>query len=365
MIVMKVAIILGTRPEIIKASPVIREFEKRGIDFFILHTGQHYSYEMDKLFFEELKLPLPKYNLESGKQEFGKQIGIMVTGIQEILKKEKPDCVAVFGDTNSVLAGALAASKLNIKIAHIEAGLRSHDVRMLEETNRIITDNISNFLFTPTEETRKNLYDEKLDNGNVYVVGNTVVDAVYHNITIANNDNAILTKLNLKEKTYIILTTHRPENVDFKSRLEDIYKGINMIYEKFKIPIIFPMHPRTKKMTENFNIKLPDFINVIDPLGYLDFLYLIKNSRLLITDSGGLQEESCTLGIPCVTVRDNTERPETLDVGSNILAGTNPENILNSADKMLNKDNNWNNPYGDGNTARRVVDILIENIDMV
>ena len=245
---MKIAIILGTRPEIIKMCPIIRECEKQGIDYYILHTGQHYSYEMDKIFFEQLRLPQAKYNLDVGSGKHGEQTGKMLAAIEDILMKDSPDIVLVQGDTNTVLAGALAASKLHIKIGHVEAGLRSFDWTMPEETNRIIADHISNYLFAPTETSRKYLLNEGIPEEKIFVTGNTVVDAAYQNLEISKNEADILKELGLKEKEYFAATAHRAENVDSRERLSKILSGFSQIYEEFGLPIIFPAHPRTVKM---------------------------------------------------------------------------------------------------------------------
>jgi len=356
---MKIGVILGTRPEIIKLAPVIRELEKRKLDYFILHTGQHYSYEMDEVFFEELKLPQPKYNLNAGLDSFRKQVGVMVSGISEILKQEKPDYNIVLGDVNSVLAGALSSNKLNIKIAHIEAGLRSHDIKMLEETNRIITDHISDYLFAPTEYAKKNLEEEGVNSNKVIVTGNTIVDAVIQNLELANKKFNILNDLRLKEDSYLVLTTHRPENVDVKYKLEEMLEGIRLVYNEFKLPILYPIHPRTEKNLNLYALKIPDGVTTLKPLGYLEFLQLLSKSKLILTDSGGLQEEACTLKIPCVTLRENTERPETLEIKCNVLTGTNPSKILQYSREMINKERNWENPYGDGKAAERIINFLI------
>jgi UDP-N-acetylglucosamine 2-epimerase (non-hydrolysing) len=347
---MKIAIILGTRPEIIKMSPIIRQCEKQGIDYYILHTGQHYSYEMDKIFFEQLKLPQAKYNLDIGSGKHGEQTGKMLVAVEEILIKDRPDIVLVQGDTNTVLAGALAASKLNIKIGHVEAGLRSFDCTMPEETNRIIADHISDYLFAPTETSRKYLLNEGISDEKIFVTGNTVVDAAYQNLEISKNGTNILEELGLKEKEYFAATTHRAENVDRKERLGRILSGFSQIYKEFSLPIIFPAHPRTVKMIKEFGFEVPEGTRLIEPLGYLEFLQLESGARMILTDSGGVQEESCILKVPCVTLRDNTERPETVDVDANIVAGSG-ENIIECARKMLESNPEWENPYGHGNAA--------------
>src|SRR5665647_1318879 len=347
---MKIAIILGTRPEIIKMSPIIRECEKQGIGYYILHTGQHYSYEMDKIFFEQLGLPQPKYNLDVGSGKHGAQTAKMLAAIEEVLITDRPDVVLIQGDTNTVIAGALAASKLQIKIGHVEAGLRSFDRSMPEETNRIIADHTSDYLFAPTEISKQHLLNEGISQDKIFITGNTVVDAAYQNLEISKRGTDILQKLGLEEKKYIVATVHRAENVDNKERLGEILKGLSQIYKEFGLPIVFPIHPRTAKMIGVFCLKLSEGIRLIKPLGYLEFLQLESGSRLILTDSGGVQEESCIFNIPCVTLRKNTERPETINVGANLIAG-NAEEIIECARKMVESNFEWKNPYGDGKAS--------------
>jgi UDP-N-acetylglucosamine 2-epimerase (non-hydrolysing) len=358
---MKISIILGTRPEIIKMSPVIRECEKQELDYFILHTGQHYSYNLDKIFFDELELPEAKYNLDVGSGTHAEETGRMIIGIEKILKEEKPDVVLVEGDTNTVLAGALAASKLHIKVGHVEAGLRSYDRSMPEEINRVLADHVSDYLFAPTEKAKKNLLKEGIEENKISVIGNTIVDAVYQNLEIAKRKVNILNKLNLNPEGYFLVTAHRQENVDIKERLKGILDGLELVYNKFNFPIIYPIHPRTMKRIKKFGLEVPEGIRSIEPLGFLEFLQLEANAKLVLTDSGGVQEETCILKVPCVTLRDNTERPETLEVGSNVLAGVNQEKISEGAELMLNKDKNWKNPFGDGKAGSVVIKILITN----
>ena len=362
---LKVMTLVGTRPEIIKMSPVIRVLEKNKSNFFILHTGQHYSYNMDKLFFEELELQKPKYNLDIGLNHFGhgKQTGKMLEKIEEVYIKEKPDIVLVEGDTNSVLAGTLAATKMHIKVGHIEAGLRSYDRFMPEEQNRVVVDHLSDYLFAPTKIAKNILLNEGIRKEKIFMMGNTIVDAVLQNLKLANKKLDVFEKLNLEKKGYFLITAHREENVDFKYKLKGILEGLGEIYKKFKLPIIYPIHPRTKKRIKEFNLRVYNKIKLIEPLSYLEFLQLEANSRLNITDSGGIQEESCILKVPCVTLRENTERPETLKIGCNILAGTDSNKILNCTKKILSKKIKWKNPFGDGNTAKRVVKIVLgENV---
>lgn len=353
-----IGIILGTRPEIIKMSPVITECEKQGLDYFILHTGQHYSYEMDRIFFEMLNLPQPDYNLDVGSGTHASQTGKIMLGIENILSKEQPDVVLVQGDTNTVLSGSLAAAKLHIKIGHVEAGLRSFDRSMPEEINRIVSDHVSDYLFAPTETSYRQLVKEGIDPEIIFVTGNTVVDAVYQNIEIAKNKVNILKDLGLSSKKYILVTFHRAENVDIKERLEGIITGLKLIKDYFSLPVVFPIHPRTEKMIEKFGFSL-EGINVVPPQGFLEFLQLEANAKFVLTDSGGLQEETCILGVPCITLRDNTERPETLEVGSNVLAGVNPSTMLSHAKNAV-IDKSWNNPYGDGTAAKLIVDVCRE-----
>ena len=349
-----IAIVLGTRPEIIKMSPVIRECERTGTDYFILHTGQHYSYEMDRAFFCDLALPEPKYNLDVGSGTHAEQTSRILTGIEHVLMKEQPDIVLVQGDTNTVLAGALAAVKLHIRVGHVEAGLRSFDRTMPEEINRVVADHISDNLFAPTETARQNLLHEGIADDKISVTGNTIVDAVFQNQDIAKKKANILDTLGLEPNGYFLVTAHRQENVDSPGNLKNIIRGICAIHEEYSQPVIFPMHPRTRKMVEQFNISLSG-ISVIEPTGFLDFLQMEANARLILTDSGGVQEEACILGVPCVTLRNTTERPETIAVGANMLVGTRCEQIQEGAKEMLKERNPWNNPYGDGRASVSIV----------
>jgi len=359
-----IMLIFGTRPEIIKLSPIIRELEKRKENYILLHTGQHYSYEMDKIFFEELELPEPDYKLDIGvkAKTHAEQTGLMLIEIEKILIKEKPKIIIVQGDTNTTLAGALSARKLNsIKIAHVEAGLRSYNWEMPEEINRIIVDHISDILFTPTEKAKENLLREGIPENKIYLVGNTISDAVYQNLEIAKRKSKILENLRIKKDKYFLLTLHRAENVDHKDRLENILEGIKFVKESFpEYPIVFPIHPRTKNRIKEFRLEeyLRDLL-VIDPVGYLDFLMLEANARLILTDSGGVQEEACILKVPCVTLRTETERPETVEIGANIVAGRDPNNILKSAKFMLTRERDWMHPYGK-NVSQKIISILKE-----
>ncbi|MBG07468.1 MAG: UDP-N-acetylglucosamine 2-epimerase (non-hydrolyzing) [Halobacteriovoraceae bacterium] len=352
----KICITLGTRPEIIKLSPVIREFSRKEIDFFIVHSGQHYSANLDSLFFEELNLPKPKYNLQVGSGTHSYQTSNILSKIEPILIDEKPDVMVVQGDTNTVLSGALAASKLNINVSHVEAGLRSFDRKMPEEINRILTDHISDILFCPTEDSKINVLKEGIDQHKIFVTGNTVVDALYQNKQFSSKSK-ILEKLKVIEKGFFLSTIHRQENVVNKVRFKKIMNSLNSVSTYFDKKLIFPSHPRTKKLVNELNIDTSN-IDIIEPLGYLDFLHLCSKAKLVFTDSGGIQEEACILQVPCITLRDSTERPETIDVGSNILSNISSEEIINNAKSFLSKNKRWTNPFGDGKSSEKIVEII-------
>jgi UDP-N-acetylglucosamine 2-epimerase (non-hydrolysing) len=354
---MSIAIVLGTRPEIIKMAPVIRECERRDLGYFVLHTGQHYSREMDSIFFEQLELPTPRYNLDVGSASHAEQTGRIMAGVENVLMDERPEVVLVQGDTNTVLAGALAATKLHIKVGHVEAGLRSYDRSMPEEINRVVADHISEYLFAPTENSRENLRKEGIADEKIFVTGNTIVDSVYQNLEITRRKVNVLADLGLSPKEYFLVTAHRQENVDSRERLAEIIKGLELVRREFSLPVVFPVHPRTRKMAAEFGVEF-DGIRAIEPLGFLEFLQLEANARLALTDSGGVQEETCILGVPCVTLRDNTERPETVDVGANVLAGVASEKIVSGAIRMLEMDTRWRNPFGEGHTGEKIAEIL-------
>jgi len=356
---MKIAVIFGTRPEIIKLSPLIRLFEEKKVDYFIIHTNQHFSFLMDKVFIDELNLPSPKYHLGlNGVKNHGEMVARMLIKIEKILLKEKPDLVIVQGDTNSTLAGVLAASKLGIKLVHIEAGLRSYDRSMPEEINRVVTDHLSDFLFAPTKKQKEILINEGIDKNKIFVVGNTIVDALDENLKIALKNKKLIQKY--KNKNYFLLTLHRPSNVDVKEKLEKIFFVLENLIEIYQTPIIFPIHPRTRSKINEFKLKIDSKkIVIVEPFSYLEMLLAEKFAKLILTDSGGLQEEACILKVPCVTLRDNTERPETLEVGANILLSPDDKNFFDKIEKILTKEKNWKNPFGE-KVTKKIFNILNE-----
>ncbi|MDD1776217.1 MAG: UDP-N-acetylglucosamine 2-epimerase (non-hydrolyzing), partial [Candidatus Methanomethylicus sp.] len=290
----KICIVLGTRPEIIKMSPIIRLLEKESADYFTLHTGQHYSYNMDKIFFEQLQLPIPRYNLNVGSGSHAQETGKMLMGIEGILNDEKPSVILVEGDTNSVLAGALSASKMHIKVGHVEAGLRSRDMSMPEEINRILADHMSDYLFAPTSLSRDNLLKEGIDEQKIFVTGNTVVDALYQHLKLRKGD----VKDELQLSDYFLVTLHRQENVDNPERLRRILTGLTSISKKYGRSIVWPIHPRSRKRLNENGIALDPGFRLMEPIDYLTFLGLESQADLILTDSGGVQEEACILGVP-------------------------------------------------------------------
>ena len=371
---MKIAVVLGTRPEIIKMAPIIDEIVNRDIELCLIHTGQHYDKEMSDNFFKDLEIPAPDYNIHVGSGSHGKQTGLMMKGIEEVLMDEKPDIVLVQGDTNAVLAGALVASKLHIAVGHVEAGLRSFDMTMPEEINRRVCDVTSSMYFIPTEESAINLLAEGYSRKNLIITGNTVVDACFRHLEIAKKrgfEEESLADLDIDNMDNILtLTMHRAENVDDKTRVTNI---ISALKELSDMNIIFPIHPRTKKTLQDFGLfdelNNLDHIHIIKPIGYLDFLQLTSKSTLILTDSGGLQEEAITLDVPALTLRYNTERPETVTAGGNILVGSDKDVILENANKILNDDEfaqkmkDAVNPYGQGGAAEKTVDAIQEFYD--
>lgn len=347
---MKIVTIVGARPQFIKAAPVSKALQQAGHQELILHTGQHYNYQMSRIFFDELGISEPKVNLEVGSGLHGWQTGHMLTGIEEVLVSENPSWVLVYGDTNSTLAGALAACKLHIPLAHVEAGLRSFNRKMPEEHNRVLTDHCSDLLLCPTQTAVNNLAKEGLTQ-NVHLVGDTMYDAVLQFSEIARQRSTILQDLHLQPKTYYLATVHRPYNTDRPEHLGNILHAFLELGET----IIFPVHPRTRRKIA----ELPESplilygtnnIHMIDPVGYLDMLTLERNARAILTDSGGMQKEAYFLGVPCVTLRPETEWVETVAMGWNILVGCDPKRIVEAV-HMTKPSVNSPPLYGDGNAA--------------
>lgn len=360
---MKAAVAIGSRPEIIKMSPVIRALERAHLDHFILHTNQHYSRDLDSIFFLELGLPKPNCNLNTGSGSHAETTANVLVRTERVLAQEKPDIVLVQGDTNSAFAVALAATKMQIKVGHVEAGLRSNNRRMPEEVNRVLIDHIADYLFAPADGAKSILINEGVEAEKIFVTGNTVVDALYQNLDIARErSKACLKKLHLHPNEYFLTTVHREENADDAKRLKSIILGIRLVADKYGCPIVFPAHPRTTARIADFGfgdlLESVTGLRIIDPVGYFDFLMLEANALLAMTDSGGVQEETCILKVPCVTLRDETERPETLDIGSNTVAGTSPTSILEAVDVMMSRGRDWANPFGDGDAGTKIARIL-------
>jgi len=356
---MKIVTVVGARPQFIKAAVVSRAIAKKsGIDEVIVHTGQHYDNNMSEIFFDEMQIPKPAYNLAVKENLHGAMTAKMLCGIEEVLMNEKPDIVLVYGDTNSTLAASLAASKLKIAIAHIEAGLRSFNMQMPEEINRIVTDSICDHFFTTSKVANEYLLKSGTKENKIHFVGNTMIDTLYQNLEKLSKPG-LWDENNLTIKKYFLITLHRPSNVDDPKNLSKIIDII--LAETGELPVIFPLHPRTKK---NLDKKYRDNKQLIiaEPMGYLEFIFLVKNSKAVITDSGGITEEATVLNIPCITLRNSTERPETITLGSNELAGTHPDNMIPYLKKI--KNNEWKKssvpPLWDGKTSVRIIKKLIE-----
>src|SRR5699024_2750535 len=312
-----VAIVLGTRPEIIKLAPVIDVCEKRDIPYIVVHTGQHYSAELDSVVFDQLELPAPEYNLGVGSDSHSAQTGAMIEDIESVLLDERPELVLVQGDTNSVLSGSIAASKLDCALGHVEAGLRSFDREMPEEINRVLADHAADHLFCPTDRSADYLREEGIPNDRIAVTGNTIVDSVtgYSDLAAAKSD--VLETHGLSPDEFCLLTAHRAENVDDPDRFPSLLSGVARFACEADLDAIYPIHPRARDRLETAAIDVPPEITLVEPQDFLDFLRLETTAKVIFTDSGGVQEEACILGTPCVTLRDNTERPETVSVGAN------------------------------------------------
>jgi len=354
---LKIVSVVGARPQFIKAAPVSKALRKAGHQEILVHTGQHYDYGMSKVFFEELSISEPDVNLGVGSGAHGWQTGQMLIRIEEVLMEEKPDWVLVYGDTNSTLAGAIASVKLQIPLAHVEAGLRSFNREMPEEHNRLLTDHCSDLLFCPTQTAVANLDKEGITHG-VNLVGDTMYDAVLLFSEIAREKSTILDDLGLKSKEYLLATVHRPYNTDIPENLENILSAFIEINE----PIIFPVHPRTRKILNTFfpSLLTPhSSLKMIPPVGYLDMLMLEQNAKAILTDSGGMQKEAYWFEVTCVTFRDETEWVETVEAGWNVVVGADTGKIVEAV-RCLKSDNPRPKLYGDGHAAEKMLEILAD-----
>lgn len=371
---MKIISVVGARPNFMKVAPIYKQLNKKrqmlngidntasNIEHLICHTGQHYDEKMSDIFFRQLGLPAPDFYLGVGGGSHAEQTGKIMIEFEKILLKEKPDLVIVVGDVNSTIACSLTAKKLHIKVAHIEAGLRSFDREMPEEINRILTDSISDYLFVTEKSGLENLKHEGIEDNKVFFVGNCMIDSLISFLPLTENSD-ISAQLNIKDEKYILVTMHRPSNVDNEVMLKKLIALLISLSEKRKI--VFPIHPRTNKNLETFGLlnQLNDNVILTEPIGYIDFITLVKNTELIITDSGGIQEESTFLGVQCITLRKTTERPSTVEVGTNQLLGEDFDkakeaalNVLDGFTKKGTIPELW-----DGNAAERIVDILVQD----
>lgn len=364
---MKFCVVLSTRPEIIKLSPLINKFKIHRNSFYLINTNQHFLNKMSKVFFDFFKISGKIYNIYPNKKSQSLFFSESVQLIEKILKTNRPNFLIVQGDTNTGLAGCMAASLVNrnlkykdkIKIVHIEAGLRSFDNSMPEEINRKLIDQMSNILFPPTKIDFNNLKkDNCLKSKKTFIVGNTITDVLKKYLPLAKK-SSILEKLKLKKKKYFLVTLHRPESVDIKKNLSSLIKTLKVLYKKYDYPIIFPIHPRTKNNVKKLKLSFDKNIKIIEPLEYLDFLKLMNNSKLILSDSGGIQEEAAILGVPCVTLRTTTERQITLLRNVNIMAGYNQNKILKAVKKLHNKKIKKIKDFGDGNVTKKIYKKLI------
>lgn len=355
---MKICTVIGARPQFIKASVVSRLIDASdGAREVIIHTGQHYDRNMSDIFFDELGIREPDYNLGIGGGTHGQNTGRMVEAIESILLDEKPDCLLVYGDTDSTLAGALSAVKIHIPVAHVEAGLRSFNRRMPEEINRLLTDHISDLLFPPTQAAVHNLLSEGVGEHKIKIVGDVMMDAAIFYGKIAEERSNVLSTLSLQGKDYALATLHRAENTDCKQRMSGILEG----FGRYSGRIILPLHPRTRKKMSEMGLSFPENISLIDPVGYLDMICLEKNARVLATDSGGVQKEAYFHGVPCVTLRDETEWVELVDAGVNTLVGADADRI----EMAMHKTAFWIEGaqaclYGSGDAGEKIIVSLLE-----
>lgn len=358
---MKVTLIAGARPNFMKIAPIIHAMQKkagqgRDISYRLVHTGQHYDQKMSDTFFTELNIPEPDANLGCGGGSQAEQTAAILVAFEKELLENPADLVLVVGDVTSTMACAIVAKKLNIKVAHVEAGIRSFDLTMPEEINRMVTDSITDYFFTTSTFANKNLKDAGIEDSRIHFVGNVMIDTLLVNMP-RFSEPEIFGQLGLQQGQYIMMTLHRPANVDQGEKLKKLIDTI--ISNVQGLPVIFPIHPRTAKIFLDLGIAAEN-LHIIDPLGYLEFNYLVKHCRAVITDSGGITEETTVMGVPCLTLRDNTERPETVEEGTNMLVGTNPDNVKPALDSLFS--GNWKKggipQLWDGNAAERIVDVL-------
>jgi UDP-N-acetylglucosamine 2-epimerase (non-hydrolysing) len=361
---LKILNIVGARPNFMKIAPIIREMRRRGREFqpLIVHTGQHYDEAMSDSFFRDLGIPAPDFHLEVGSASHAVQTARIMTAFEPVVLEEQPDWVLVVGDVNSTIACALVCSKLGVRVAHVEAGLRSRDRTMPEEINRILTDAISDLLLTTSEDADENLKQEGIGEDKIKFVGNVMIDSLFYNLEKSKNLN-VRENFGLNDKDYAVVTLHRPSNVDEREVFGGLLDALTAVSEK--IPVIFPVHPRTRGNIEKFGFAervANSNVRLIEPLGYLDFMNLYSSARLVLTDSGGLQEETTALGIPCLTLRENTERPITIELGTNQLVGTSAEKIKQAAFGILENPEQKGTkipPLWDGHAAERICDALL------
>ena len=341
-----IGIIIGTRPELIKIYPIIDCFKKKKLKYKIIHTGQHYSGKLSKIFIKDFKILKPSYNLKVGSKPHSEQISNMMIGIEKLIIKNSFKAILIYGDTNSALAGALVASKFRkLKVIHLEAGLRSFDKNMPEELNRRLIDHCSDLLLCPTLISKQNLIRENISKKKIFVVGNTICDAIKSKLV---KKKMSLNKINFKN--YIVLTIHREENTLNKHKLEKIIQSVEILSKKLNYKVVFPTHPKTKKLLKKIKYD-KNLILSVDPMNYFAFLNLLNHSNLALTDSGGIQEEACILRVPLITIRNSTERPETIKIGCNILSNINENKLLKHSAEILKRKIKWRNPYGDGNAS--------------
>lgn len=358
----EIAMVVGARPNFIKAAPLLKKLREHDEEFesFLIHTGQHYDRKLSELFFEQLDMPKPDIFLGVGSSSHAEQTAKIMIEIEKSFSSLKPDLIMVFGDVNSTMAAVIVAAKLRIKIAHVEAGLRSFDKSMPEEINRIVTDRLSDYLFVSEPSGMRNLQNEGVPIEKIFFAGNIMIDSLISNLERADS-SGILKELSLEPKQYATITLHRPSNVDDRAVLSGLLGVIAEVGTK--MPVAFPCHPRTKSRIEEFGLSskvLNGNVRVIEPLGYLDFLKLQADSKIVLTDSGGVQEETTFMKIPCITIRDNTERPVTVEEGSNVLCGSDPNRILDVTSKILKGQMKESKipELWDGQTSNRIVDVL-------